>query len=270
MKKWISYTLSALITIYLVGGLALYFFQEKILFQPTTLNLNDAFKFSIPHKEYQLRYNQNTQISLVEFKPTSTAKGLVIYFHGNRDNIKRYAKHATNFTQYQYEVWMMDYPGFGKSTGVLTEELLYKEANFIYQRALKRFSPENIVIYGKSMGTGIASQLAAHQPCKYLILETPYYSITSLAQNYVPFYPVQFLLKFQIPTYQYLKQTSAPVFIFHGTADKVIPYQNATLLKNVLKENDEFITIPKGKHWGIPNSSLYQEKLAMLFSGEVD
>ncbi len=108
---------------------------------------------------------------------------------------------AVNFTRNKYEVWMMDYPGFGKSTGKLTEQIMYDDAATLYQMARARFSKDSIIIYGKSLGTGVASQLASVKDCKRLILETPYYSIEALMKHYAFIYPVSLMAKYHFPNY---------------------------------------------------------------------
>ncbi len=168
--------------------------------------------------------------------------------HGNTRSIKGWAKYARDFYRYQYDVVLVDYRGFGKSTGKLTEEKLYNWALQVYKIAIRRFSADSIIIYGKSMGTGIAAQLASIRDCKRLILETPYYDFPSVISHYLPIYPVRWMLHYDIPTYQYLKNVSAPVTIFQGTKDRLIPYSNAKRLKPSLKPADEFITIQGGRH----------------------
>lgn len=148
---------------------------------------------------------------------------------------------------------MIDYPGFGKSTGTLTEQRLYEYADQLYKLARKRFNKENIIVYGKSMGTGIAAYLAAKRDCRLLILETPYYSMHSLVGSFFPIFAVSKLIHYRLPTFEYLPKVSAPIVIFHGSADGVIPYRNAKKLNQVLKPGDEFITIPGGSH-----NDLYQ------------
>ena len=98
------------------------------------------------------------------------------------------------------------------------------------------------------MGTGIATHLASIQPCKRLILETPYNDFPSVVKQYLPIYPVDWMLHYKMPTYQYIQNVNAPITIFHGTDDDVIPYSNAKRLKKFLKQGDEFVTIKDGEH----------------------
>jgi len=142
----------------------------------------------------------------------------------------------------------MDYPGFGKSTGNPSEKKLYDWAMQVYKLARSRFGSDSIILYGKSLGTGIATQLASVRNCKRVILETPYYSIPSLAKRYFFIYPVDWFIHYKIPSWEYIKKIEVPVTIIHGTNDGVIPYSNALRLKELLKPGDEFISIKNGSH----------------------
>lgn len=246
-KRW--RWLKIAIIIYCGIGLSLYYFQDKILFHPAPLTRKHHYDFSNSYKEVNIPYDENSTINLIQFLTNdSAAKGVVLYFHGNKKNISWYSKYAPYFTKSGYEIWMIDYPGFGKSTGVFSEQRLYDWALTLYQLARARFRPERIIIYGKSLGTGIAAQLASIRDCRHLILETPYYSMPSLVDNYLPLYPVNTMIHYKLPTWQYLQNVSAPVTIFHGTRDWIITYRNAKRLKPYLKPSDQFITIEKGSH----------------------
>jgi fermentation-respiration switch protein FrsA (DUF1100 family) len=98
------------------------------------------------------------------------------------------------------------------------------------------------------MGTGIATQLASVRDCKALVLETPYYDFPSVVSQYMPIYPIKWMLHYQIPTYQYIKNVIAPITIIHGTEDGVINYKQSLKLSKLLKANDQFITIKGGSH----------------------
>ena len=191
-------------------------------------------------------------------------KGLVLYFHGNKENVSHYAAFANNFTRNQYAVWMPDYPGFGKSKGAISENVLYEEALQVYKMARKMYPAEKIIIYGKSIGTGMAAQLASIRDCKALILETPYFNFPSLANRFFWMFPFKNFLHFVLPINQYLTKVTAPITIFHGTEDGVSPYSNAIQLKAFLKTGDRFITIPGGSHNNLTNYSVMQNKLDSL------
>lgn len=250
---------------YFAGGAALYYLQKKLMLHPKQLPPSYKFQFSFPFKEINIPFNEKDNINLVQFLPEENIpKGVVLYFHGNRDNINRYAKYAVNFTKHGYEVWIGDYPEYGKSTGKFTEGNVYRQAAEIYRLANTKFDSNKIIVYGKSLGSGIASWLASKYACRYVILETPYYSMLELLTRYAPIYPAPVLSHFKFPAGDYLKQVNAPVIIFHGSKDKVIPHSHALKLKEVLKEEDEFVTIAEAAHNNLNDFSLFHEKLESL------
>lgn len=200
-KKKLFRWIKVIVLLYSAIGIALFYLQEKFLFHPTTVERNVPWKFDIPFEEMDLVMNETDTINLVKFFPKDTVrKGVVLYYHGNKENIGRYAKFADNFTTHGYEVWMEDYPGFGKSVGERNEKLLYEQAVQVYKLAISKYHADSIIIYGKSFGTGIAAYTAAAGNAKMLILETPYYSIPALFSCYAPVYPNERMAKYKIPT----------------------------------------------------------------------
>ena len=244
----------------------LLFLQKKILLRPKPLPKNYVFKFDNPFEEINIPFNEKYIFNFIKFLPPSPSKGIVLYFHGNRDNITRYAKHVHNFTKHNYEVWINDYPGYGKSTGAFTEENVYQQAIIMYRMALKHAAKENLIIYGKSLGSGIASWLASENACRHLILETPYFSMTDLFYVHAPRFLAKKFIHFKFPNYQNIKKVTSPVTIFHGTHDKVIPYRTTVKLNDCLKPGDEFITLANGSHNNVHEYTLYHEKLNEILS----
>ncbi len=263
-KLWKWFKIIALV--YVMIGAALYFLQDLFIFHPRKLPADYKYQFDFPFRQIDLPVTGKKTLSIVQFTvPDSVRKGIVLYFHGNRQNINRYAKYAANFTRNGYEVWMMDYPGYGKSTGKRSEKILYADALILYKMAISKVSVEHIIIYGKSLGTGIAAQLASVRDCKRLILETPYYSMDALAKHYFFIYPVLPMTKYTLPTYQHFEFIKAPVTIFHGTKDAVIPYKQASWLTEK-KNGTELITIEKGQHNNLADFPLFQQKLDSLLA----
>lgn len=245
LKRWGIFV----VLIYIAGGVVIYFLQDAILFHPVSLKRTHQYDFAVPHKDLSIALNKNDTLNLVQFFSTDTVtRGAVLYFHGNKKNISWYAKYPPWFTRHGYEVIMIDYPGFGKSTGKFNEQTLYDWSALVYQFARSRYGADSIIIYGKSMGTGIAAHLAFIKPCKRLILETPYYDFPSVIKQYLPIYPIDQMIHYKLPTNEYLPWIKAPVTIFQGTNDRIIRYSNANRLKELLKPADEFITIDGGSH----------------------
>jgi pimeloyl-ACP methyl ester carboxylesterase len=235
--------------IYFSIGLLLYYFQEKLLFRPVKVDRKASYDWGIPYRELNLMENERSNLNITQFSTSADSlRGVVLYFHGNRNNIGWYARFAPYFTRNGYEVWMIDYPGYGKSTGAFSEQKIYEWALQLYKLARTRFQPAQIILYGKSMGTGIASQLAAVRDCRRLILETPYYDFPSILRPYLFLYPLEDILRYQFPTYRYLPRVTAPITLLHGTADGIVRYSNAVDLLPLLKKGDELVTVPGGSH----------------------
>lgn len=262
-RLWQSFRL--LLVFYIIGGIVLYFLQDLIIFHPKALPEKYSFKFKQPFKELNIKPGNGRNLNIVQFFPKEKAKGVVLYFHGNMTNIERYARYAPMFTKNNYEVWMIDYPGYGKTTGKRTEQMMYDDGILFYELATKQTPAENIFLYGKSLGTGVASYVASNKPCKQLILETPYYSMTSMSRHYVPIYP-QALMKYSFPINEYLQKVNVPVTIFHGTADEIIPYKQSSKLKKELPHVDLF-TVPRGTHNNLYRFPGVIQKIDSLLAG---
>ena len=246
-SKWRK-IIGGTLLIYLLAGWIFYANQERLLFKPVVIPTEAALKINQPHLEISIPINTEDTLHLTRFTTLSTAKGAVLYFHGNRQNVEWYARFAKIFTESGYEVFMMDYPGYGKSRGEITESKMYEWSQVVYSIARKSFTPSQLIIYCKSLGSGVAAQLAAKRDCRYLIAETPYYDLPSVLSHYAPIYPFQLLMHFQFPTHNYLQQVTAPILLLHGTADGVVAYNNSIRLSNKFKKGDQLITIQKGSH----------------------
>src|ERR1700693_4078574 len=121
MIRW----LKVIVLGYSIVGISFYYMQDYILFHPEPLTRNTKYQFDNKYDEINIPYNKETMLNVIRFKTNdSIAKGVVLYLHGNRKNVSWYAKYANNFIRKGYEVWMLDYPGFGKSTGKFAEQEL--------------------------------------------------------------------------------------------------------------------------------------------------
>jgi uncharacterized protein len=248
--------------VYISVGIILWLIQDLILFHPSPLAVDYKFQFEQPFEEVSIPVDDRN-LHMVKFPAEGNPKGIVLFFHGNRKNVEHYKRYPSFFTSHGYDVWMPDFPGFGKSTGERTEKKMYDDAILIYNLASQKFDSSSIIIYGKSIGTGVASFLASEKPSAALILETPYYSIDALAKHYFPVYPVIPMTKYSFPIHQYLSRVSSHITIFHGTKDEVIPYAQAEKLARE-NSNTELITFSGGKHNNLSGFPLYKKKIDSL------
>lgn len=256
-----------ILLIYLAGGLFLSQLQDSLLFHPVKIPAYQSYGITAKHEDILIPLNETDSLSFLRFIPTrSPAKGVVLYFHGNKNNIAWYAPFVPAFTSQGYEVIMMDYPGYGKSRGELTEKKLYEWATIVYQIARKRYPANHIILYGKSMGTGIAAALAAKRDCRALILETPYYDFPSVLARYIPIYPLHRMLHYQLPIYQYLPNVTAPITLFHGTNDWIVSYSNTQQLSPLLKKTDRLITVEGGSHHNLFTYQIIRNTLDSILS----
>lgn len=265
-KRRIKGALKLLIILYCGIGIALWYLQDSIFLQPKKIKAGYVYSFQQRFEELNLPVNENEQLHAVKFFPADTVscKGVVLYFHGNKENITHYAAAATLLTGYGYEVWMLEYPGFGKATGIFNEGRIYADAAALYKLAAKKYAADSITIYGRSLGTAVATELASYAACKQLILETPYYSMPELAGAHFPMYPTASIIRYHFPLHEFLQQVKVPVTVFHGTADGIIPYKHAERLKPLLKKTDEFVTIQNGSHNNLAKYERYTKKLDSL------
>ncbi len=247
LKRSLKKFVIVLFSIFVMIGSALYFFQEKLLFFPSTLKKNYQYQFQYEFEELFLKTDKNTIINALHFKVESP-KGVILYFHGNAGDLSRWGTVAEYFVAQDYDVLIMDYRTYGKSIGKLSEDAIYSDAQYCYDYLLKQYSEDEITVYGRSLGTGIASYVASKNNPKQLILETPYFSILDVAKDRFPILPVKQLLKYQFPTYQFLPKATCPITIIHGTADAVVPYASGEKLSELNIENLNFITVEDAGH----------------------
>ncbi len=178
--------------------------------------------------------------------------GLVLYFHGNTRSIKGWAKYARDFLRFGYEVVLVDYRGFGKSTGRRTENEMLADMQFVYD-ALKQLHPEqHLLVYGRSLGSGFATKIAADNQPRYLILDAPYFSFRKTVQRFLPILPLRIVLRFHLRTDLWIRRVKCHTYILHGTRDWLIPIRHSEQLRALNPGRITLIRIEGGGHNNLP------------------
>jgi alpha-beta hydrolase superfamily lysophospholipase len=247
----------------------LYFLQEKMIFLPRPLAADHEYSFSERFEEFDLKAPDGGLLNALYF-PVENAKGLILYYHGNAGNLDRWGKIVSYFPPQGYAVIVMDYRGYGKSQGKRNEQTLRQDALLFYQHARDLgFKEEEIIVYGRSLGASIATYVASQKQPSQLVLETPFYNLTDVAQHRFPFLPVQKLLKYRFPSDQFIKSVDCPVTIFHGTEDQVVPIDSGKKLYDAIGDNPaRFYTIEGGKHNNLIEFDSFREGLAETLEGK--
>ncbi len=237
----------------------LYFLQEKLIFLPTKLPEDHVYTFNAEFEELFLSAPDGARLNALQFY-AENSKGLILYFHGNAGDLSRWGSIVVPFTDLGYDVLVMDYRTYGKSTGKLSEKALYADAQLFYDYALEKYAAQDILIYGRSLGASIATHLASNNNPKKLILETPFYSLQETAQERFPFLPTKQLLKYKMPSFKFIQKVGEPIRIFHGTKDNVVSYESGKkLFESILHNHKKMYTIEEGGHNNLSDFETYWE-----------
>jgi alpha-beta hydrolase superfamily lysophospholipase len=257
-KKLLVNTLIITAIFYVVICCLAYFLQEKLIFFPEKLSKDHRFQFDQPFQEMSFTMQDSKVLNGILFKADSS-RGLIFYLHGNAGSLEGWGEVATFYTDAGFDLFMLDYRGYGKSEGVISsEEQFYRDVQTVYDSIKKLYREDAIVILGYSIGTGAAARLAAQNKARLLILQAPYYSLTDMMQHNYPILPT-FLLKYKFETYRFLPQCMMPVLIFHGDADEVIYHGSSVKLSKLFKAKDTLITLKGVGHNGMSYTSGYEE-----------
>jgi uncharacterized protein len=245
----------------------MYFNQEAIIFHPKHIEKGYQFGYDFDFEEIFFDVDENIQLHGLLSKQDSS-QGLIFYLHGNAGNCTALAGLNNVYSQFNYDVFVLDYRSYGKSNGELTdEEQFYEDAQFAYDEIKKRYAEENIIIIGFSVGTATAAWLASQNNPSKLILQAPYYSMLRMKDVNYSFIP-DFVVNFEFETYKYLEHVRSPTYIFHGDRDETIHVSNAVDMEEFLKPGDQLIILEGQRHNGIDKNAEYQKHFRELVEGK--
>ena len=217
------------------------------IFPPSPLNKNYTFHFKGKFEEIPLKTPDSIRLNAILFHADSS-KGVIFYLHGNNGALDKWGEIAPIYTRLHYDIFMLDYRGYGKSEGkIKNEKQLYNDVQFAYDLVKILYSEKKIIILGYSIGTEPATMLAATNHPEKLILQAPYYSLSDAVHFLDPSLDTT-QMPFQFNTYTYLPKVSCPIVIFHGDADKTFYYGSSKKLKTFFKPGDELITLKAAGH----------------------
>ncbi|WP_224995813.1 alpha/beta hydrolase [Cesiribacter sp. SM1] len=270
MHKIVKDLLVALLVlgaIYLTVCLLLYWQQEKLVFAPARLPEDYVFRFNGNFEERFFSAPDGVKLHALLFRADTTyesGRKLLFFLHGNAGAVNGWGDLAPYYTNLGYDFIVMDYRGYGKSGGeIRSEKQFYADVQLVYRQMAQEYPEEHIAVTGFSIGTAAAAMLAARHKPGILLLLAPYYSLEDMLGRIYPFVP-SFLLKYKFRTYAFIEKSNAPVYIFHGNRDEVIPYESSVKLKKHLELPARHITLEGQDHNSIHQNRQYRDSLQRL------
>jgi len=253
MKRVIVSILAVFATLYLAVAGLLYTYQRDLLYFPDVqrpfVNLS-----AVPSlKEVELVTSDQLHL-LAWYIPPLDGKPLILYFHGNGGHIGYRAPRLIEFAQAGFGVLMPEYRGYGGNEGRPSEAGFYLDAaaaiDFLRREGI---GPERIIVYGESLGTGVATLVASEHPIAALVLESPYTSIAAMASRQFYLLPVNLMLSDRFDSLSRIAKVRAPVLIIHGEQDQIVPPELGRELFAAAPEPKLFWSVPEAGH-----NDLYQ------------
>lgn len=252
-----------------------YLNQEKIIFFAERLPDDYSYRFAnAEERDYYPEPGAHLNALLFKSDPHNRQRGLIFYLHGNTGSLRTWGGIVKPLTNYGYDVLVFDYRIYGKSKGKINEEILLKDAEYMYKQVLKEYPEHKVVVYGRSLGSGVAAYVASRNSPKMLILETPYYSLLDLSKNLgreynIPWFPYDWILKYHLRTDLYLPKVQCPIYLFHGQLDELIYYQSSQKLMRFFKKGDILFSIPDGKHADLSLHDEFTKNLKKVLKGQL-
>ncbi|WP_421774888.1 alpha/beta hydrolase [Gracilimonas sp.] len=264
LKKAFTFLAPVLVLSYICICGYFYFVQDSIIFRPSKADINDRYSYSFPFEERWFEPEEGVRIHAIHAFADS-ARGLVVYHHGNRGNNRTNPAKFELFLNAGYDVLYPDYREYGKSTGELwDEEDLVGDMIYIFDEMESEYKEEDIIVMGYSLGAGVAAQVAAANDPKMLIMWTPFYSMLDMKDAQFAFLP-DFLVRYPLRVDEALQKIEEPVYIFFAAEDEVLPVIRSYKLTEYLKEGDEaFVLEGQGHGWIYRNQELLREMNLIL------
>ncbi|MES2887937.1 MAG: alpha/beta fold hydrolase [Pseudomonadota bacterium] len=267
-KKFIVWALGLTLA---VGVLAygavlawIYVQQERLLFFPTPLPA--THRFDLPGvTEVQVPVSGGHFLSALHYRQAQP-KGLIFFLHGNAGDLKLWLTSTDFYRDAGFDLFMIDYRGYGKSSGrIESEAQLHADVRAAWSAVGAHYAGKKVVLYGRSLGSGLAADLATQVSADLLILVSPYTSLTAMARSHYPWVPSS-LMRYPLNTEASLRRTRLPVLILHGEEDELIPVSHAVTLQTV-RPGIELIKVPGAGHGDIHQFERYEQALKARLAG---
>jgi len=221
---------------YLIITFALYFFQRNLLYYPAINNYSGE-KLNVSVEKVKIKTEDNIELLSWYHKKNSGDYKTILFLHGNAGTLENRIYKINHLRNMNVNFLIIAWRGFSGNKGKPTEKGLYEDARSALRwLKSKGVKEESIIIYGESLGTGVATEIAQNKNFAGVILETPFTSMVSAGKSKYPFFPVSFLLKDKYESDKKIKNIKSPILIMHGEVDKLVPFWMGKKLYNLANE----------------------------------
>ncbi len=252
-------------------GVWLWFKQERLLFRSDVLPAATVLASAADITETFVDVN-GARLSALHLKREG-AKGVVFFLHGNAGNLKSWFVNTDLYRQANFDLFMIDYRGYGKSSGNIDSETqLHADVRAAFAKIAPQYAGKKIVVYGRSLGTGLAAKLSADlaqepklpQP-DLTVLVSPYSSMVALTGDVYPLIP-ESLLRYPLRTDHAVSGIKSPLLLIHGAADTLIAPSHSAALK-ALAPKAELLLVPGAGHNDIQTFEAYRSRFVAALTG---
>ncbi|UCH52109.1 MAG: alpha/beta hydrolase [Chloroflexota bacterium] len=254
---------------YVMFIVLLYIFQPHYVYYPERTLSRDPSRVGLQFDTVYFETTDGVKLS-GWFIPNESARGVILFCHGNAGNISHRLESIEIFHRLGLEVFIFDYRGYGQSEGKPNEHGTYKDAEAAWQYLIEecQVSPNEVIVFGRSLGGAVASWLAQSHTPKALVLESTFVSLPDIATKLYPYLPVRLLLRFEYNTAEYLRRVDCPVLIVHSRDDEIMPLSQGQRLFEMAKEPKRFLEISGTHNEGFITSGKHYENGLNVFISE--
>ncbi|MCD4831125.1 MAG: alpha/beta hydrolase [Anaerohalosphaeraceae bacterium] len=267
-KKMITSIITIILLSYVGLGIALCLLQGRFTYQPAKDVPYNPGDIGLEFENVQLQTPDEIALS-GWFIPADKAELTILFCHGNGGNISHRLDSIKIFNELGLSCLIFDYRGYGNSGGKTTEEGTYIDAQTAYNWLgnTKKIEPENIIIFGRSLGGAVAAHLASKNEKAGLIIESAFTSFADISQKYYPYMPVRLFVRYKYKTIEYIKDIDCPILVLHSKKDRLVSFKFGAKLYDAAKEPKKFIEIFGGHNDGfLYSGQIYTQGLKEWFN----
>ena len=222
--NYIALILSIFVLTYILILISVYLFQRNLLYHPSENNYSGD-KITISVEKIKIKTKDNIDLTAWYHKKNLNEYKTILFLHGNAGSLENRIHKINHFKDININFLIVAWRGFSGNKGKPTEEGLYEDArSSVRWLKTKGVDEKNLIIYGESLGTGIATEIAQNKNFAGVILESPFTSMIDAGKDKYPFLPVRFLLKDKYESDKKIKNIKSPILVMHGKIDNIVPF----------------------------------------------